>query len=113
MLSYLVFGFLPPVVYGFSFRESDNRDLKLVMVAVASVICIVILAVGKAYVQNKPYFKTITYYVTFGFMVSGSSYLFGDLIMRLLEKIDIFHSGSVVNLISIDGVNSKPALAAY
>ncbi|KAI3730161.1 hypothetical protein L6452_18837 [Arctium lappa] len=111
--SYLVFGFLPPVVYGFSFRESNNRDLKLVMVAVASVICIMTLAAGKAYVANKSYFKTITYYVTFGFMVSGASYLFGDLIMKLLEKMDIFHSGSVVNLVSIHGMNSNPALATY
>ncbi|XP_024995493.1 membrane protein of ER body-like protein isoform X2 [Cynara cardunculus var. scolymus] len=113
LLSYLVFGFLPPVVYGFSFRESNNRDLKLVMVAAASVICIMILAAGKAYVQNKSYFKTIAYYVTFGFMVSGASYLFGDLIVKLLEKMGIFHSGSVVNLVSIHGMNSKPALATF
>ncbi|KAJ9546346.1 hypothetical protein OSB04_018889 [Centaurea solstitialis] len=113
LLSYLVFGFLPPVVYGFSFRESNDRDLKLLMVAVASIICIMILAAAKAYVQSKPYFKTITYYLTFVFMVSGASFLFGDLIARLLEKIDIFHSGSVENLISIHGGNSKPALATY
>nr|XP_043607359.1 membrane protein of ER body 2-like isoform X2 [Erigeron canadensis] len=114
LLSYLIFGFLPPVVYGFSFFESNDKNLKLVMVAAASAVCIIILAAGKAYTQNPPksYLKTISYYLMFGFMVAGASYVFGDLIMKLLEKIDIFHSGSAVNL-SILGKTSKPAVAAY
>ena len=33
ILSFLVFGLVPPVVYGFSFYESDNRELKLAAVA--------------------------------------------------------------------------------
>ncbi|KAI3773718.1 hypothetical protein L1987_48248 [Smallanthus sonchifolius] len=107
LISYLVFGFLPPIVYGFSFHESNGKDLKLLTVAAASIVCIMILAAGKAYVQSpqKSYFKTIGYYVMFGFMVSGVSYLFGGLIIKLLENMDIFHEGSVENL------SLKPALA--
>lgn len=114
LISYLVFGFLPPVVYGFSFRESNNKNFKLLTVAAASIVSIMSLAAGKAYVQSprKSYFKTISYYVVLGFMVSGASFLFGDLIMMLLEKIDIFDSGSVVN-VSIHGASSNPALATY
>ena len=33
ILSFLVFGLVPPVVYGFSFYESDNREPKLAAVA--------------------------------------------------------------------------------
>lgn len=113
LLSYLVFGFLPPVVYGFSFRESNDRDFKLLMVAAASTVCIMILAAGKAYVQcpRKSYIKTISYYIVFGFAVSGVSYFFGELIMKLLEKIHIFPSGQAVNL-SFHGAGTKPALIA-
>ncbi|GFY83924.1 hypothetical protein Acr_03g0006980 [Actinidia rufa] len=81
VLSFLILGLLPPVVYGFSFRESDNRDFKLVTVAVASLLCIIILAIGKAYVQRPPksYLKTIIYFVIMGFMASGISYAAGDI----------------------------------
>ncbi|XP_071701997.1 membrane protein of ER body-like protein isoform X2 [Rutidosis leptorrhynchoides] len=114
LISYFVFGFLPPLIYGFSFRESNNKDLKLLMVAAASIICIMILAAAKAYVQSpqKSYFKTIAYYFVFGFMVSGVTYLSGELIMKLLEKIDVFHSDTRVNLI-IHGANSKPSIATF
>ncbi|KAI3505986.1 hypothetical protein L1887_28339 [Cichorium endivia] len=113
LLSYLVFGFLPPVIYGFSFRESNDRDFKLLMVAAASTVCIMILAAGKAYVQcpRKSYIKTISYYIVFGLAVSGVSYFFGELIMKLLEKIDIFPSGQAVNL-SFHGAGTNPALIA-
>ncbi|KAK1426958.1 hypothetical protein QVD17_15640 [Tagetes erecta] len=110
LLSYLVFGFLPPIVYGFSFRESNDKDLKLLMVAAASIVCIIILASGKAYVQvqrtSKSYFKTIGYHVMLGIMVSGVTYLFGGLIIKLLEKMDVFHesSGSTIH---------EPALAMF
>ncbi|KAL8244460.1 hypothetical protein R6Q59_010718 [Mikania micrantha] len=114
LLSYLIFGFLPPIVYGFSFHESNDKDLKLLMVAAASIVCIMILAAGKAYVQSprKSYFKTIGYHVVLGFMASGVSYAFGGLIIKLLEKMDVFDDGSAENL-RIYGVSSIPALAAF
>ncbi|KAL8216315.1 hypothetical protein R6Q57_023152 [Mikania cordata] len=114
LLSYLIFGFLPPIVYGFSFHESNDKDLKLLMVAAASIVCIMILAAGKAYVQSprKSYFKTIGYHVVLGFMASGVSYAFGGLIIKLLEKMDVFDKGSAANL-KIYGSSSIPALAAF
>ncbi|KAJ0570495.1 putative Ccc1 family protein [Helianthus annuus] len=114
LLSYLVFGFVPPLVYCFSFYESNDKDLKLLTVAAASILGIMILSAGRAYVQSPPkfYFKTISYHVMLGFTVSGVSYLSGGLIIKLLEKLDIFQEGSVENL-RIYGAGSKPGLATF
>ncbi|KAL8127651.1 membrane protein of ER body-like protein [Apium graveolens] len=100
ILSYLIFGLLPPVVYGFSFQKSDNRDLKLLAAATVSLLGIIILAAGKAYVQRAPrsYVKTVAYYVVTALMTSGASYAAGDLINMFLEKFGVFQSSSVVTL---------------
>ncbi|KAL7180743.1 hypothetical protein ACSBR1_039745 [Camellia fascicularis] len=96
ILSFLIFGLPPPVIYGFSFRESNNRDFKLIAVAVASLLCVTVLATGKAYIQRplKAYIKTVMYYVIIGFMASCVSYAVGDLINELLEKHG-FNSGDL------------------
>ncbi|XP_060204047.1 uncharacterized protein LOC132632217 isoform X2 [Lycium barbarum] len=100
VLSYIIFGLVPPVIYGFSFRHSDDKELKIVAVAAASLVCILMLSTGKAYVQRapKPYFKTIAAYVILGFTVSGVSYAAGILFKRLLEKLGLFQPSSTVNL---------------
>lgn len=89
ILSFLVFGLVPPVVYGFTFRQTDDKDLKLAAVAAASLICITLLAIAKAQIQNPhKYFKTVTYYIVIGLGVSGVSYLAGQLINQLIEKFE-------------------------
>ncbi|GFP94304.1 membrane protein of er body-like protein [Phtheirospermum japonicum] len=100
ILSYLVFGLVPPVVYGFSFRKTDDKQLKLVVVAASSLICIVVLAIGRAYVCRppKPYLKSVVTFVVLGFMVSGVSYAAGELVERLLEKLGLFQTNSVSGL---------------
>ncbi|XP_052170639.1 uncharacterized protein LOC127786887 isoform X8 [Diospyros lotus] len=100
ILSYLIFGLLSPVIYGFSFRESDNRDFKLIAVAASSLLCIILLATGKAYTQRPPrsYITTVIYYVVAGFMASGVSYAAGDLIKKLLEKFGWLSSDSGLTL---------------
>ncbi|WOG90937.1 hypothetical protein DCAR_0310184 [Daucus carota subsp. sativus] len=100
ILSYLIFGSLPPVVYGFSFQKSDDRDLKLVAVAVVAVLGIIILAAGKAYVQRAPrsYVKTVLYYVVTALMASGVSYAAGNLINMFLKKFGAFQPNLVVTL---------------
>lgn len=100
ILSFLTFGLIPPVTYGFSFRKSDDRNLKLVTVAAASLLAIILLASGKAYVKRAPksYVKTVLYYVIMGLMVSGISYEVGNLIIMFLEKLGIFQSSLVVTL---------------
>lgn len=111
--SFLIFGILPPVIYGFSFRKSNDRDLKLVAVAAGSLVCIILLAVGKAYVRRPPksYFKTVMYFVIMGIMASGASYIAGGLIMKLLEKLGLFEPSQGVPVLKPGSAN--PAWASY
>ncbi|XP_019199693.1 PREDICTED: membrane protein of ER body 2-like isoform X2 [Ipomoea nil] len=116
VLSYAVFGLVPPTVYGFSFRKSDDMELKLIAAAAASLLCTIVLATGKVYAQRPPksYLKTITFYVVLGFVVSGVSFAAGQLINRLLLKLGLFQSSSEVNLFQ-PGVTPahKAAWASY
>ncbi|KAL2319279.1 hypothetical protein Fmac_028248 [Flemingia macrophylla] len=96
ILSFIVFGLVPPVVYGFSFRESDDKDLKVAAVAGASLLCIILLSIAKAYIK-KPnsfmtYFKTVLYYVSTGAVASVLAYLVGDFMKKLIEKLGWFES---------------------
>ncbi|KAL0321656.1 UNVERIFIED_CONTAM: Membrane protein of ER body-like protein [Sesamum calycinum] len=115
IISYLVFGLVPPVVYGFSFRKTDDKQLKLVVVAAASLLCIFVLATGRAYTQRppKPYLKSIITFVTLGVMVSGVSYAAGELVERLLEKLGLFQSSSVPNLLVPEMKPTGSAWASY
>ncbi|KAL2556421.1 membrane protein of ER body-like protein [Forsythia ovata] len=109
ILSYLIFGLVPPVVYGFSFRKNYDKELKLVVVAVASLLCIAVLAIGKVYIRRPPksYLKTVVKFVVLGFMVSGVSYAAGGLIKRLLERLGLFESSSVANLLLPEVMTTK------
>ncbi|KAL0317892.1 UNVERIFIED_CONTAM: Membrane protein of ER body-like protein [Sesamum angustifolium] len=115
IISYLVFGLVPPVVYGFSFRKTDDKQLKLVVVAAASLLCIFVLATGRAYTQRppKPYLKSIITFVTLGVMVSGVSYAAGELVERLLEKLGLFQSSIVPNLLVPEMKPTGSAWASY
>ncbi|KAL4356068.1 hypothetical protein AHAS_Ahas09G0049700 [Arachis hypogaea] len=104
VLSFLIFGLLPPVVYGFSFRESDDKELKLAAVAVASLIGITLLALGKAHTQRRPnsnsyviYFTTVLYYVTSGVLASLLTYVAGALVKRLVEQLGWFDTHPTIN----------------
>ncbi|GMH28174.1 hypothetical protein Nepgr_030017 [Nepenthes gracilis] len=112
VLSYLVFGLLPPIIYAFSFRESNNRDLKLVTLASSSLLCIILLALGKAYARSPPkyYIKTLAYYVSLGITVSGASLIIGDLVKLLMDKLGWFESSySLIMLAAKDGSSIKTA----
>ncbi|CAK9158278.1 unnamed protein product [Ilex paraguariensis] len=115
VLSFLIVGLLPPVIYGFSFRRSDDRDLKLVAVAAASLLCIILLSIGKVYVQRPPksYITTVVYYVMIGFGVSAVSFAVGNLIMKLLEKLGLFQSSSLLTLPLLKTEPVKPVWASY
>ncbi|XP_073313523.1 membrane protein of ER body 1-like [Primulina huaijiensis] len=99
--SYLIFGLTPIVVYGFSFRQSEERELKLVVVGAVSLVCIITLSIGKAYVCRPPkaYVKTVVNFVILGFMASGISYAAGVLVKRFLERLGLFQSTSVSDMI--------------
>ncbi|OIW18876.1 hypothetical protein TanjilG_25319 [Lupinus angustifolius] len=82
---------VPPLVYGFSFHENGDKDFKLAAVLGASLLCITLLSIAKAYTQKSntflKYFKTVIYYVCIGVVGSVLSYLAGDLVKKLLEKV--------------------------
>lgn len=98
VISYLLFGLMAPIIYGFSFRKSDNKDFKLATLAAASFVCVLVLSTAKAYVRSPPkaYIQTVFYYLSIGFMVSGLGYVAGDLINELLKKLGVFDPKSVV-----------------
>ncbi|XP_062227803.1 membrane protein of ER body 2-like isoform X2 [Phragmites australis] len=94
ILSYIMFGLLPPVIYGLSFRESDNRDNKMMVVAAASLACVALLAIGKAHVKRpRTYITTLLYYLSIGLSGSGLSYVAGVLITRLLAHFGLIDQG--------------------
>ncbi|XP_042472321.1 membrane protein of ER body-like protein [Zingiber officinale] len=91
IISYIIVGLLPPVIYGFSFWKSDNREYKLLSVSGASLLCIALLAIGKAHVKpEKPYLKTLFYYLSLGVSASGISYVAGVMVNTLIEKLGLF-----------------------
>lgn len=115
IISYLIFGLLPPAVYGFSFRKSDDKEFKLLAVAAASLLSILILAVGKAYVQRPPkhYIKCVFTFVMLGFMVSGVSHAAGILVERLLQKFHPFEPSPVTNLLVPRMTGASSAWSSY
>ncbi|XP_044438881.1 membrane protein of ER body-like protein isoform X2 [Triticum aestivum] len=110
LLSYMVFGLLPPVLYGLSFRESNDRENKMMAVAGASLACIALLALGKAHVHTRTYFKTLMYYLMIAVSSSGLSYVAGVLITRLLVQYGIIEQGGSAR--APPGLSSRFAYAA-
>ena len=98
VISFLLFGMVAPVTYSFSFLKSDDKDLKIIAVAAVSLVCIAMLAIAKAYIQKASsfygYVKTVLYFVIPGFLASGLSYVVGDLVKKLMEKLGLFNSSS-------------------
>lgn len=96
VISYLIFGLMAPIIYGFCFRKSDNKDYKLITLAAASLVSITVLSTAKACVRRPPkaYIQTVFYYLSVGFMVSGVGYVAGDFINMLLKKLGVFDSRS-------------------
>jgi VIT1/CCC1 family predicted Fe2+/Mn2+ transporter len=88
ILSFIITGILPPVVYYFSFSEKHNKDYKVASVFGASLFCIVLLAIAKAHVRypRGSYLKSILYYGSIAVSVSGISYVVGNFLEQLLEK---------------------------
>ncbi|KAE8683940.1 Membrane protein of ER body 1 [Hibiscus syriacus] len=115
ILSYLVFGLVPPVVYGFLFRKSDDKDLKLAAVAGASLICIFLLALGKGHVRRprRTYIRSVSYYIGLGITASGISYVVGQLLKKLLEQLGLFESNSTVSLPFLETLSMEVGRASY
>jgi len=117
VISFLVFGLVAPVVYGFSFGESGDKDFKLAAVAAASLLCITMLSIAKAYIKRPStyftYFKTVLYYVSTGAVASLLSYIAGDLVKELIQKLGWFDSASDFSL-QIHGIGiQQPRWGSY
>ncbi|CAI8608159.1 unnamed protein product [Vicia faba] len=104
--SFIIFGLIPPVVYGFTFRDKDEKDFKLAAVAGASLICITLLSILKAYIKRPnsylTYFQTVFFYVSTGAVATLVCYLAGDMMKKLIEKLGWFEPASSVVLSSKD-----------
>ncbi|GMI75611.1 hypothetical protein HRI_001230400 [Hibiscus trionum] len=115
IVSFFVFGIVPAVVYGFSFRKSDDKGLKLAATTSASLVCIILLALGKAHVRKpqRRYFRTVLYYVCLGILASGISYLIGELIKKLAEQFGLFESISALKVPFLDHNSIGGGTASY
>ncbi|KAK8488725.1 hypothetical protein V6N13_130547 [Hibiscus sabdariffa] len=115
ILSFLIFGLVPPVVYGFSFRKSDDKDLKLAAVAGASLICIFLLALGKGHLRrpHRAYVRSVSYYIGLGITASGISYVVGQLLKKLFEQLGLFESSSTASSPFLETLSMEVGIASY
>uniref|UniRef100_M4EBZ3 Membrane protein of ER body-like protein n=1 Tax=Brassica campestris TaxID=3711 RepID=M4EBZ3_BRACM len=88
IISFIITGLLPPIVYYFSFSKTHNRDYKVASVFGASLLCIVLLAIAKAHVRSPrgSHLKSVLKYAMIAVSVSGISYVVGNFVDQLLEK---------------------------
>lgn len=112
VLSFLMFGSIPIVIYGILTHENYSSNVKVAAVAATSIVCIILLAVAKVYTKEPPksYIKTVLYYVTMAIGTAGVSYVVGDLIKDLLEKLSHREAGFVIAMPTTD---KKPAWTPY
>ncbi|XP_060180811.1 membrane protein of ER body-like protein isoform X2 [Lycium barbarum] len=117
LFSYFFFGLVPPVVYGFAFRKSADRDYKLIAVAAASLLCVIVLAIAKAYTRgaNKfgKYFRTIVSYVIAAGTASGVAYAAGHLFKRLMDDLGWFDTKPAPSFFSPEMIPQNKAWASY
>ncbi|KAJ6710785.1 FE(2+)/MN(2+) TRANSPORTER PCL1 [Salix koriyanagi] len=116
LLSFLVFGLVLPAVYGFTFMEStDDKNLKIVAVLVASLLCITILAIGKACIKKptKKKFRIVLCYFVAGIKAAVVSYVVGDLAKKLIGKLGWFEPGKTFPLPLAEMSSGRLAWASY
>ena len=113
VISFLLFGMVAPITYSFSFLKNDDKDLKIIAVVAASLVCIAMLAIAKAYIQKESsfygYVKTVLYFVIPRFMASGLSYVVGDLV----KKLGLFDSSLDFTLSLLGTGRIKPRWGFY
>nr|XP_025666877.1 membrane protein of ER body-like protein isoform X3 [Arachis hypogaea] len=112
VLSFLIFGSVPIIVYGVLINKNYYTEVKLAAVVTASLLCVTLLAIGKVYTKPQPkaYIKTASYYVTMALVASGVSYIVGNLVQDLLEKLTHSDSGFAI---AISNSGTKTAWMSY
>lgn len=72
----------------------------MMVVAAASLVCIALLAIGKAHVKRpRTYITTLLYYMSIGFSSSGLSYVAGVFITRVLAHFGLVDQGGASALL--------------
>ncbi|KAK7282466.1 hypothetical protein RIF29_11273 [Crotalaria pallida] len=115
ILSFLIFGAIPILVYGLLINKNYYPEVKLAAVAVTSVVCIILLAIGEVYTKRptKSYTTTLLQYVTLAIAASGVSYIAGGLLDHLLQKFNGPKSGFVLTMPSSGSKRGEPAWLSY
>ncbi|KAK7317050.1 hypothetical protein RJT34_00962 [Clitoria ternatea] len=110
VLSFIIFGSVPLVVYGLLIQKNYSDEVKIAVVAATCVVCIIVLAFGKVYTRRPPksYAKTVLQYVAMALATSGISYIAGDLVKDLLDKFNS-HSNLVLTM-PLPSTRMEPAL---
>ncbi|KAB5569649.1 hypothetical protein DKX38_003442 [Salix brachista] len=106
---------IPPAVYGFTVMETDDKNLKLAAVAVASFLCVTILAIGKACIKKPPKnnFRIVLRCLVTAIMVSVVSIVVGDRAKKLIEKLGWFKPGKAFPLPLAEKSSGRLAWASY
>ncbi|XP_010448071.1 PREDICTED: membrane protein of ER body 1-like [Camelina sativa] len=87
--SFIIFGLIPPLVYGFSFRSKleKRQEYKVLAVYAVSLLCVALLSIAKAYAsKRRDYLKTLFRYTTMAMTASGFSQFVGYLVSQWLER---------------------------
>ncbi|CAM6019688.1 unnamed protein product [Sphagnum balticum] len=87
-LSFLVFGSLPTLTFGFSFRQSNNHDYKMLATVVVSVISVVLLGCAKVFakVTQQSYFATLSALIMTGVVAAVAGFYTGEYFSKLLAQ---------------------------
>ncbi|XP_023004150.1 uncharacterized protein LOC111497568 isoform X2 [Cucurbita maxima] len=90
IISFILFGLVPTLVYALTFTKSNNKDFKLAAAVGASFLCIILLAIGKASIQRPKnwdaYAKTVATYIVIAAWAGSFSYMAGDLLDKFIKK---------------------------
>jgi hypothetical protein len=91
MLSFLVFGALPVLVFAFSFRELNDHDYKMAATVLASTIAVIFLGCGKvaAKMTTLSYWRTLSTLIVTGIVAAVAGFYTGEYINKMLQKYGI------------------------
>ena len=86
LISYVVFGVLSPLIYAFSYRQTDDRDRKFILCCGVTIATVGLLSLGKAKVSNKGYVRTLCAYILVLVVSSIIGYLTAEHVADLLDS---------------------------
>lgn len=103
ILSFIVFGLVPPLVYGFTFCKPEQKTLKIPTVTIVTVLCIALLGVAKAYIERKTscpeYINIMGKCIVDALGTTVLSTIGGDLIGNYIEKTGWFEPNKIPTLL--------------